>query len=416
MRLSTLAGVACLVVSSQAFAQPGPDDGVGGPAPAPSNDGYSGPRPLLTSLSADQQKTLAGLIDNYTSSNDNAVVKVHLNTMVDPALHNVHEANYAQIFTFHHLYIGGLEGYLTAQGHPEFVPMPKWIPSQPIPKIFGYHLGKKVIKNFTPKVDWSAFVDSKLSVFSEDVVQSPQDTTPDAQILANILIVPHNDTHNTVDGIMSTMSSPTAPIFWAYHAFIDDIWTEWKKVHANPPKNLTLNAQAPGPRTLQGIVRVDQAGNVFLDTPGQGSFAITDDPWKSLLAGAAGQSVSIQATTDGTNAKVSQIITTNGMKQLTATTPSGDRAGFFAPMDEVRIVGTDGKNLQVRVLGSGATGLIPASSVPLGETVTGGDLHSPRSLDGMDMDSTPSTPGIIKAVDGDSTASPTTATPDGKKP
>ena len=408
-----LAGVVCILLSSQAFAQPNDDGLATGPNPAPAKDGFLGPRPWISSFTADQQLTLAKLIDQYANNNPdskgvkNWVVKEHENTMVDPKLHNVHEANYAQLFTWHHAYLGALEAWLTAQGHPEFVPLPKWLPSTPVPTPFasyGYSKknpnGKKGVQSMTDTVDWTPFVHSKLGVFTEDATTGATDKTADAQILANVLVVPHNDTHNQLGGVMSTMSSPTVPVFWLYHAFIDDIDTDWKSVHASESKNMKATLpQEQGPRILQGVVKVDDQGNVSLVTEGQGTFNVKDEPWKSLLAGAKDKAVSVQATTDGTDAKLASIITYNGMSELSPTKTAGgtQKLGTFAPMDEVRITGAQGNDLQVRVVGSGRTGFIPKSSVTIGEATSGGDMHSARDpMPGMDMSETP---GMTKAMD-----------------
>jgi hypothetical protein len=362
-----LAGAAVLSFPASARAQ---EDGLAsGPVSAPS-DGFLGPRPLLTSLSTADQKLLASLIDKYTSANHNAVIKVHENTMMDPKLHSVHQRPYTQLFTFHHTYLEGLESYLTAQGYGRFVPLPKWIPSQPIPRIFGYHNGKKVIQNFNPNQDWTQFYHSKLGVFIEDVTSGPTDSTPDAEILANTLVVPHNNTHNIIGGIMATMSSPTAPIFWCYHAFIDDIWTDWKQVHSESPRTLTARDGESETRSLEGVVRKDADGNVFFEQAGTGdSYPVTSEPWRSILSRADGKAVWLQAKVADGTLDIESVSADSGMNTLRVhSRPSltAPTSSLVAPMSEIRIVGAQGDFFEVNTFGKG-TGWIVKSAVPFGE-------------------------------------------------
>ncbi|WP_412762755.1 tyrosinase family protein [Peribacillus frigoritolerans] len=53
---------------------------------------------------------------------------------------------------------------------------------------------------------------------------------PTVEALGDALIRPHNDVHIAVGGVMNNVTrSPEAPIFWPWHAFIDDIWWEWER-------------------------------------------------------------------------------------------------------------------------------------------------------------------------------------------
>lgn len=380
-------------------------------APGP-QDGWLGQRPLLSSLSADDQKLLASLIDKYTSANSNAVIKVHENTMNDPKLQNVHYRNFAQLFTFHHQYISGLEDWLKAQGYSKFVPLPKWQPTEPIPQVFGYHNGKKVIKNFKPNVDWSAFVHSKLGAFEEDITSGPKDNLPDAKILANTLVVPHNNTHNTVGGIMSTMSSPTAPIFWVYHAFIDDIWYDWQQVQKNTPKSKGALEAAPydpeAIRSLEAKVRVDANGNVFLDRVGtQDSFPVTAEPWKSILASRDGKSLWVQGKVDGANLAVDNLITNNEsmgpVKVHSGPALADAQNGTLTGMSEVHVTGESGDFWKVRLDDTGKTGFVAKSVVSLGKGSGDSGMHMDPNMPmgSMPMGSSAGSSGTTAAASGE---------------
>jgi hypothetical protein len=356
-------------------------------------DSYGGQRPFLSSLSAADQATLAKLIDEYTSANNGAVIKVHENTMNDPKLSVVHYRPFTKLFTFHHAYITGLEDWLKANGHSNFVPLPKWDPSTPIPKEFGYHNGKKVIKNFHPKVSWSAFTHDKLGAFVEDITTGPKDTNPDAKILANTLVVPHNNTHNTVGGIMSTMSSPTAPIFWVYHAFIDDIWYDWQQVQKEKPKGgLRDELEAPDPnavRSIQAKVQVDKDGNVTLAQVGtDDTFPVTAEPWKSILAEAKDRTLWVQAKVDNGSLDVQNLVSANEsmgpIKVHSGAALDAPQTGTLTGMSEIHITGEKGKFWKVRLDDDGKDGWVAKSVVKLGKSSDDSSMNMP-GMPGMSM-------------------------------
>ena len=38
----------------------------------------------------------------------------------------------------------------------------------------------------------------------------------------------HGGTHNAIGGDMAGAASPTDPLFWLHHAFIDKTWADWQ--------------------------------------------------------------------------------------------------------------------------------------------------------------------------------------------
>jgi hypothetical protein len=343
-------GAALVIPFLAASAHAQPDDRAAareGDGTKAATDGFLGRRPLLKDLSAADQKLLASLILEYTTADKNAVVKVHENTMMDPKLHAVHQAPYVLLFSWHRTYIEGLESFLTSKGQGRFVPLPKWIPSDPIPTVFGENTkGKKIIKDFTPTVDWSMFIHSKLSVFKEEIRAGDKDTTPNNLILADTLVVPHNNTHNMIGGTMSTMGSPAVPIFWCYHAFIDDI--AWDYEHLPASKNMKLEegaAPEKGVTTIRGTVMVDKDGNVMVMTKA-GDFNIANEPFKSILKDMDGKEVALQATLDNDQATV-ESVTAHASTGLNVRDTHGKLLGSRASMEEVRISGQLGGKFEV---------------------------------------------------------------------
>lgn len=325
-------------------------------------DGFLGRRPLLKELSAADQKLLASLILDYTTRNDSAVVKVHETTMTDPKLHSVHQAPYTQLFSWHRTYIEGLEAFLKSKGQSKFVPLPKWVPSDPIPPAFGVDKkGKKIVKNLDPKQDWSQFLHSRLSAFKQEIRKGSKDTTPNKLILADTLVVPHNNTHNTIGGTMASMSSPAAPIFWCYHAFIDDVAWDYEKMPK--PKDPPLGGpKEEGTTTIGGELAWDEDGCCLVIKTPAGDFEVVNEPMKTMLARLVGKTVYVQAKLDGKKATVESVTGMTGMSTLVVRDASGKELGTVGTMAEVRVTGEKGARFEIEhegkkgfILKSGAT-------------------------------------------------------------
>jgi hypothetical protein len=336
-------------------------------APTPT-DGFLGRRSLMKDLSTADQAALAKLILAYTSANNGAIVKQHEATMMDPKLHDVHQAPYTQLFSWHRTYLGGLEAWLTQQGQAKFVPLPKWIPSDPIPLAFGCDAnGKKLIKNFNPNQDWTQFYHSKLPAFIEEIRQGPTDTTANSLILADTLVVPHNNTHNIIGGTMATMRSPAVPIFWCYHAFIDDIAWDWEHSPHNAPKLMTAG-EKPGVTTIQA--RVEKNGADVVLHSAAGDFTVANEPFKTILADQDGKDVFVQASLFAGKATVESVTANNGMTAASVKDAHGRRIATVGEMGEVRITGQRGDTFEVEA--AGKKGFLSKSDATVGTTPTPG--------------------------------------------
>lgn len=58
----------------------------------------------------------------------------------------------------------------------------------------------------------------------------------------------HNTVHVRVGGQMQTASSPSDPVFWLHHAFIDKLWADWQKLNTgadDKPVNTSEVLQPP---------------------------------------------------------------------------------------------------------------------------------------------------------------------------
>jgi len=170
-------------------------------------------RPNLNELSEEARALLVSLIERYTTPQ---VVNTHWRA----ALAGVH-TNPTEFLIFHRQFLSGLEDFLREQGELQFVPLPAWNPAEPIPREFNIpSTGIMRLRKLNPQISFSPEFDSEnLSRFST------------LAELGEALMRRHNLVHRTVGGIMNNVRlSPIAPIFWPFHAFIDDIWSKWEEI------------------------------------------------------------------------------------------------------------------------------------------------------------------------------------------
>lgn len=180
-------------------------------------------RPYLNRLPRAESAALARIIMDYSTPE---IVGEHW-AAVQTGVHN----NPESFLSFHRDFLRGLESYLERAGMPKWVPLPKWDPAQPIPEEFNIpSSGPGRLRNLNPNISFYPEFDRRnLSNFK----------TP-AQ-LGTALMSKHNTVHSTVGGVLNNLrQAPEAPIFWSFHAFIDDIWHDWEESTVNVPSTIGL--------------------------------------------------------------------------------------------------------------------------------------------------------------------------------
>lgn len=170
-------------------------------------------RTNLYNLSPTDRRVLVELILEYSTP---SVVNEHWDAVLAGA-HN----DPAGFLRFHRTYLEGLERYLEEQGFPQWSPLPKWNPAEPIPEEFAIPAtGPNRLRNLNPQVSFFPQFDTPnlVNYFTE------------ANLGAALMPI-HNRVHTRVGGIMNNIRrAPEVPIFWPFHAFIDDIWWEWQRI------------------------------------------------------------------------------------------------------------------------------------------------------------------------------------------
>jgi hypothetical protein len=174
-----------------------------------------GHRTDLNALPSGERQALANLMVQYINDQ---IIADHLNI--------VHSGE--QLFTGHRAYIGRLETWLGQQGASRFVPLPAWNPANPIPAEFNVvkptdaGVPRPALRNLTPNLPKPAsFAPPSVCNFAS------------ASVLGNAVNSWHGNVHDTVGGAMADITiSPAAPIFWCWHAYVDEIYWDYQNACA----------------------------------------------------------------------------------------------------------------------------------------------------------------------------------------
>lgn len=76
----------------------------------------------------------------------------------------------------------------------------------------------------------------------------------------------HNRLHGLVGGTMGTSASPSDPLFWLHHAFIDKIWADWQVLHPGIGPSNSSETLLPAPimtRAVAGILDTRALGYIY---------------------------------------------------------------------------------------------------------------------------------------------------------
>jgi hypothetical protein len=168
----------------------------------------------LLDLSAQERQQLAALMLQYIKD---AIVRVHA------AGHDWHHPNNVAFFVRHREYINGLELFFFGNGNSNFVPLLKWDPATRIPAEFN------VVKPTDSGIVRPALINLNPNM------PKPRNLNPPAicsfgsgNALASATTEWHDNVHGSIGGSMSFIPhAPAAPIFWCWHAFVDDIYDGW---------------------------------------------------------------------------------------------------------------------------------------------------------------------------------------------
>lgn len=189
---------------------------------------------LNNDFSAAERTTLVNLILQYLNE---AVVAAHV-TITHNDIH---------LFTGHRDYIAELERYLQSAGAAQFVPLPKWNPVNEVPIEF------RVMKTRQDGAPWIPAFPAMPAVqnpnadpnrampaqFAHPTVCSFQD----GNVLGNAANPWHGGVHGSVGGIFGQFAVASAvPLFWCWHAFVDEIYYDWQQCQLDPAPNYVIRS------------------------------------------------------------------------------------------------------------------------------------------------------------------------------
>jgi hypothetical protein len=234
-----------------------------------------GPRADLNSLTDAQRLELCGLVDNWLTT--------YLIAFHGDDFDNFHTTN--DYLRWHRDHFVDLERYLTEQGKTQYVPFPKWNPANPVPSYFnGFDASGNPYNNISSKCGGGAgcrtredYVNTNpgykfnqngqfnvnlplptrfsssgsLCTFNSSMAWNPSARTFNFSDVAdysdNQQYYYHNSGHSSFDRVAVTGGTPdidrslmgnlrpnrasAAYIFWAWHAWIDDMWWGWDACH-----------------------------------------------------------------------------------------------------------------------------------------------------------------------------------------
>lgn len=187
----------------------------------------------LKILSSSERAELANLIRSHVTP---AVLDEH------EAWHQMHgpggmtgPGSGERFLAFHRNFIGKLEDNLISQGKNQYVPLPTWNPMDPIPAEFS-HPGRSTSNPRIQLPSWAiqAGGSARDPIFGYTSLGQFQSSDELGRALGADF---HGSVHTTIGGDMSLFSSPRDPIFYPWHAFLDDLWSEWEELGASQPSD-----------------------------------------------------------------------------------------------------------------------------------------------------------------------------------
>jgi len=142
-----------------------------------------------------------------------------------------------EFFAHHRRYLAEVEAYLATRNF-SYAPggrIPWWDPAKPMPAPFGQVLQPGIDCYTAGRLDNNC--DWESGAFATDYPNMPLPSRYQAgnicqqfatlHDLVQDFLVYHDSVHNRIAGMFRSFDAPAAPIFWAWHATVDDVYSNW---------------------------------------------------------------------------------------------------------------------------------------------------------------------------------------------
>jgi hypothetical protein len=199
-------------------------------------------RPDITTFTAAQRTQLVTLMQQFITAD---VIEQHCNydpmNMMDPHIHSEWD-----FLPFHRTYIEQLEDFLILSGNPQFVPLPKWDPSTCTPiefQVIDADCASATCNNgggpcnitginWCPNIALPTSLTTNLctkNLFTATVPFDMSNIEGTNTSISGVIESPwHNSVHGAMGAEMGWFTSPALPIFFLWHAYVDDKFKEWE--------------------------------------------------------------------------------------------------------------------------------------------------------------------------------------------
>lgn len=233
---------------------------------------------MLPGISFGQGRTRPDI--NSLSNSDLLWLIQTIDTWLTEDLIEHHQVDFSTIHStrnflrFHREHLFSLDNYIASQNHSTIPLMPMWDPSNPVPWYFnGWEpaIGTPTVTYMNISTQCS---NCGTTSFTEDYTPYTPPTTgrptnlqlpamiggvyPNTQLcgwtnavdLSNEISAWHGGVHIALafagGGIMGSGRSPAAFIFWAWHAYVDQVWYDWDCGCAMKNGTTVVNANGTG--------------------------------------------------------------------------------------------------------------------------------------------------------------------------
>lgn len=164
-------------------------------------------RKSVNTLTAAKLAQLRTLLDQFISKPADNPVTEHKNAGMDMSL-MIHDGGF---LAWHQHFLAELETWLVNNGGSQFVPLPYWDPSKPIPAQLdkgNNNVNMPLPKNLRPAAL------KKINSYN---------------VIDHRMVPYHGAVHDALGGQMPNPdTSPSDPIFWPFHAFLLSVYERWR--------------------------------------------------------------------------------------------------------------------------------------------------------------------------------------------